>query len=90
MNLFTLEQIFYIHDFSFNYDILPGRKLLEANQAKIDSLNNRTTISGSFFLHKNISLKNLTQLYDFEAFIKNGMGILFHLKKKLSIKYRIC
>jgi len=47
-------------------------------------------LSATFFLHKNISLKNLTQLYDFEAFIKNGMGILFHLKKKLSIKYRIC
>jgi len=69
-SLFTQEQIFYIHDFSSNYDILLGRKLLEGNQANIDYLNNSTTISGRIFLHKNISLKNLTQINDFEALLK--------------------
>jgi len=48
-SLFTQEQIFYIRDFSSNYNILLGRKLLEANHAKIDYLNNRTTISGLIF-----------------------------------------
>jgi len=35
-SLFTQEQIFYVYDFYFNYDILLGQKLLEANQANID------------------------------------------------------
>jgi len=67
----TQEQIFYIHDFSSNYDILLGRKLLEANQASIGYLNNRTTISGRIFLHKNISLKNPTHINDFDALLKS-------------------
>jgi len=55
-SLFTQEQIFYIHVFSSNYDILLGRKLLEGNQANIDYINNRTFISGRIFLQ--IILKN--------------------------------
>jgi len=70
-SLFAEEQIFDIHDFSSNYDILLGRKLLQANQANIDYLYNRTTISGRNFLHKNISLKNPTQVNDFEALLKS-------------------
>jgi len=70
-SLFTQEQIFYMHDFSSSYDILLGRKLLEANQANIVYLNNRTTISGCIFLHKHNSLKNPTQINDFEALLQS-------------------
>ena len=30
------KQIFYIHDFSDQYDMLLGREYLEANEAKVD------------------------------------------------------
>jgi len=63
--------IYYIHDFSSNNDILLELKLLEANQANIDYLKNRTTISARIFLHKNISLKNPTQINDFKALLKS-------------------
>jgi len=71
LHLFTQDQIFYIHDFSSIYDILLGRKLLEANQANINYLSNHTTISKRIFFHKNISLKNPTQINNFEALLKS-------------------
>jgi len=51
-SLFTQEQIFYIHDFSSNYDIVLGLKLLEANPANIDYF--ALLLVGAFFYTKTL------------------------------------